>query len=175
MSGSSLLFLTKHSSEASKRCIQVLKCESDLSASLQIVSCQIQLFSHINRASQARWEEKCCPNTMGKNLVYLLFFSSSSTIILGCLKGLAVYASQLVHTLWKYPPSGIGDSTYLYSEAWFESRVKYEVYIRREKPLLPAFGDKLFFFQCIHNVHCTIKKMLKLICYSQWVRLHTTM
>lgn len=37
---------------------------------LQIVSCQIQLFSHVNRASQARWEEKCCPNTMGKNCMY---------------------------------------------------------------------------------------------------------
>lgn len=125
MSGSSLCYFpTKSTSEASKRCIQVLKCESDLPTFLQIVSCQIQLFSHINRASQARWEEKCCPNTMGKNSVYLLFFiSSSSTAMLECLKELGVYVSQLVHTLWKYPPSGISDSTCFYSEAWFESRV----------------------------------------------------
>jgi len=72
MSGSSLLFLRKHSSEASKRCIQVLKCESDLSASLWIVSCQIQLFSHINRASHARWEEMLLSQyNGGKTLVYL--------------------------------------------------------------------------------------------------------
>lgn len=71
MSGSSLCYFpTESTSEASKRCIQVLKCESDLPTFLQIVSCQIQLFSHINRASQARWEEKCCPNTMGKNCIY---------------------------------------------------------------------------------------------------------
>ncbi len=35
----------------------------------------------------------------------------------------------------KYPPSGIGDSTCFYSEAWFESGVKYEVYSRSENNL----------------------------------------
>lgn len=156
MSGSSLCYFpTKTSSEASKLCIQVLKCESDLSASFQIVSCQIQLFSHINRASQARWEQNCCLNTMwGENSVYLLFFISSFSFIMiaqsGWLKELAVYSSQLVHTLWKYPPSGIGDSTCFYSEAWFESRVKYEVCDQwRVKCSLPSFRDILFVFQCM--------------------------
>ncbi len=65
-------FPTKSSSEASKCCIQVLKCESDLSASLQVVSCQIQLFSHINSASHARWEQECCPNTMGKTVHFII-------------------------------------------------------------------------------------------------------
>lgn len=109
----------------------------------------------------------------GEKLYLLSFISSSSTTMLECLKELAVYVSQLVHTLWKYPPSGISDSTCFYSEAWFESRIKCEVYNQRANPCFLLFETNRSFSSACYNKK--IKFKFKWTCYGQWVWLYTTL
>lgn len=73
MSGSSLCYFpTESTSEASKRCIQVLKCESDLPTFLQIVSCQIQLFSHITELHKPDGKRNVVPTQWGKTVFIIL-------------------------------------------------------------------------------------------------------